>query len=802
MGVKRWLLVITILLVILGLIAVLFLQTGADQRIIDSLIPEVESRLGVEISYADVDVSLTSVVFEDVQVLPQGGDHPFITVERFGVGVRVGPLLLGELDLTGIRLDGLDVRVGRQAGGAGVSEWRELLERVLDPERAGLGRLLGQSEDGDRGSPEIHLVSGRAQVDDGRFSLTVEGLSGRFSSAGGAVVSSDAFKLEHSNRRLVAGEQAELHYKPETRKASVALERPEIEIPADLEELLRLLRDGKDSLAALGVAAAHPVVEGEDAGAGPDDAGAGGAVEHESDDGRAPMAYRLAFDEASGSFVDTEDPERRVEIENVTGEVQGGQGQSLSIRARGGLPGTDAQWVAAASWPPVGHPEITVEVPDVPLGSVGTLVLPSDHVDWDRASADGAVTFELLRGGREVSVRGQASVSGVTLKSERLASVPVADLAAHADFKMTYDRDEGVVHLERLLVSRGRARITLRGDVTLGRLAFDLRADVPPTACRQVLGAFPPELRPELEGVQLEGTFGLGARLALDVEDPEATVLEVDLSNDCRITDLGTLRQPDEFRRPFAYTAYTPDGEPMRLISGPGTDRWSPLSQISPYIVDTVLTTEDGKFRGHAGVTIPEIRRAIELNLKKRSLRYGASTITMQLAKNLFLSRDRTVARKLQELFFTWYLETLFSKDEILELYLNIVEFGPSIYGIREASHHYFGREPRELNLVESVYLVKLLPSPVVRHGSYTRGEVSERKLASLHGVMRTMRARGRITEAELKQGLEQELVFYHAGDPLPEPRDPPEHEGFRYADEEVEYGESVQDEGLGWDDY
>jgi hypothetical protein len=672
---------------------------------------------------------------------------------------------------------------------------------MADSEQGGLERLLEEPGGGAR-RPEIHLVSGRAEIDDGRFSLSVEGLNGRFAPGSLMVIATDAFELEHGDRRLAAGEMAELRYQPEARKASVSLERPEIELPAELEAALRLVRDGRETLAALGADVAPPVVEREDAGPEPD-AGGDAAVDEESDDDeRAPMVYRLAVNEASSSFIDPAEPDRRVAIDDVTGEIQGGKGQSLSIRARGGLPGTDAQWVMAASWPPVGNPEITIEVPDVPLGTVGALVLPSDHIDWDRASADGVVTIELQRGGRRVSLRGQTALSGVAVKHDRLAGLPLEDLSAHADFKMTYDREDGIVHFERLLISRGRARITVRGDVVLGKLAFDLRANVPPTACRQVFGAFPAELKPELEGVQLEGMFGLDSRLAIDEEDPEATLLEMELSNRCRITDLGTMRSPDEFRRPFAYTAYTADGDPMRLISGPGTDRWTPLSQISPYVIHTVLTTEDGKFRGHAGVTIPEVTRAIELNLKKRSLRHGASTITMQLAKNLFLSRERTLARKLQELFFTWYLETSLSKDEILELYLNIVEFGPSIYGIREASHQYFGRPPRELNLVESVFLVKLLPSPVARHGSYVRGQISERKRASLHKVMRTMRARNRITEAELLEGLEQELVFHHAGDPPPEPREPIQHEGVEYVDEDIEYGESFQEEGEDWGDY
>ncbi|MBW2277315.1 MAG: hypothetical protein JRF63_07475, partial [Deltaproteobacteria bacterium] len=387
MGVKRWLLVVSILAVVVGLIAVLFLQTGADQQIIDSLIPKVESRLGVRITYEDVDVSLTSVSFEGVEVLPPDGEHPFMRFERFGVGVRVGPLLLGELDFTGVRLDGLEVRVGRRARGAEISEWLALVDRAFDPDQGGLDRLLEESGDRTASPPDVHLVSGRAEIDDGRFSLTIDGLSGRFSIAGGAVVSTEAFKLEHEGKRLVAGELAELRYKPESRKASVSLEKPEFELPAKLEAALRLVRDGRDTLAKFGVEVASPLGGEGDAGL-PADAGVGGSAEIEDDaeQSGAPMDYRLAINEASGAFVDPEDPDRRTTIDDVTGEIQGGRGQSLSIRARGALPRTDARWVMAASWPPEGNPEITIEAPDIPLGSVGVLGLPRDHMDWDRAS--------------------------------------------------------------------------------------------------------------------------------------------------------------------------------------------------------------------------------------------------------------------------------------------------------------------------------------------------------------------------------------------------------------------------------
>ena len=102
MGIKRWLLALFILVLVLGLLALLFLQSGADERIIEGLIPRVEERLGVRITFEDVDISLSSVVFENVEVRSTEGSRPLALVESLGVGVRVGSLLMGDLDLTGL----------------------------------------------------------------------------------------------------------------------------------------------------------------------------------------------------------------------------------------------------------------------------------------------------------------------------------------------------------------------------------------------------------------------------------------------------------------------------------------------------------------------------------------------------------------------------------------------------------------------------------------------------------------------------------------------------------------------------
>jgi len=780
MGIKRWTLAISIIVVVSGLLILLFLQSGADERVLESLLPRVEERLGVEISYEDVDVSLTAVSFEGVEVRPAGGGLPFALIEQMGLGVRVGPLLAGDLDLTGIRVRGLELRLGKAAGGADLSQWRRLADKVME---IGDGDALAGEDAIVR--PEIQVVSGKVLMDDGRFSLSVGSFSGRITDSGGALATAEDFHVARGDGKLISGRSADLQYRSEGERLVATLDRPEFEVPTGGPQLLAMIRDVRETLGEVGLLDAMGPASG--------DAGAG-------EDGALGLSLRISVTDGTADLVGGDDGGERTSLDNVSGELSMSREGVVSVRSAGGMPGTDARWTMGAAWPIGGYPRLTLEVPDMPLASLGGLFFDSENVVWSRASADGTVTVEAAEGWNRLAFEGQASISGLEVRHGGLAAAPIDGLDLQVDFKATYDRTLAVAKLERLQISRGLARVTLRGDVHRDRLAFDLFANVPPTACRQLFGAVPEPLREDLEGVRLDGTMSLDMHLSVDEKAPEATALEVALDNRCRITDFGSVMDPDALRRPFAYTAYSADAEPMRLVSGPGTDRWTPYSMISPYLVEAALTTEDGKFRHHGGVTVPELRKAIELNMTKSALAHGASTITMQLAKNLFLTRERTVARKLEELFFTWYLETYFSKDEILELYFNVIEFGPSIYGIRDAANHYFGREPHELNLMESVFLVKLLPSPVVRHGTYVQGEVGERKLASLRKVMATMRDRGRISQAELQEGLGQTIQFHREGDPLPEPRVPVDRGGVRDPSGNEMYDDDGESE-LGWTD-
>ncbi|MCP4603927.1 MAG: transglycosylase domain-containing protein [Proteobacteria bacterium] len=756
MGIKRLLTTFIVVAFTLGLVIVLLFQAGADEQVLKTILPRLEKRLGINITYRQVDASLTSFVIEDVEILTLSGENLFAAIDRLRVGIRVGPLLLGDLDITGIRLDGLQIRIGSEVQGASISDWIKLRKR-LGKNKPGKGSSQESS------IPEIHIASGKIVFNDGRFAAHVGGIAGRIGSNRQTALAMANFMLKHGNQRLVQGTDAELQYFTENRGIAIHSKKPAFELPASGEQILSLLRDGQTSLNQL-----LNLIKENEPGPGSEING-----RKKLDSQKTIGELKLVMAEASAVLVDPGTPPKQVSIDDITIDVAKTESGPLFIRASGKSPGTDARWTLGSKIPPDGNPSVTVEVPDMSLAKIGDLFSASEHVEWKQAFADGAITAELASSGQKVTVSGQTAISGVTLKHSRLAIDPIEDFSAHGEFKVTYDRQEGMLHLERFQISRGLARVTIRGDIRLDRLAFDLYVHVPPAACKQIMGAFPKVFRSRLQGVQLDGQIGLDLHLAVDNQKPDDTLLEADLDNRCRITEFGGLPEPNYFRGPFTYVAYTGEGEDLRLVTGQGTDRWTPLAMISPFVIEAVLTTEDGKFWRHSGLTIPEVRRAIELNIKKESLKHGASTITMQLAKNLFLTRDRSVARKLQELFLVWYLESNFQKEEILELYLNIVEFGPSIYGIRDAAEHYFGRSPAELNTLESVFLIKLLPNPVARHKSYVRGKISDRQVTNLHRVLETMKKRERITEAELAEALKQEIKFHKEGDPIPEPRPP-----------------------------
>jgi monofunctional biosynthetic peptidoglycan transglycosylase len=140
---------------------------------------------------------------------------------------------------------------------------------------------------------------------------------------------------------------------------------------------------------------------------------------------------------------------------------------------------------------------------------------------------------------------------------------------------------------------------------------------------------------------------------------------------------------------------------------------WVPLSLISPYLVKAVLIGEDDKFYRHEGFDFEAIRKAVEKDIKEKRFKFGGSTISQQLAKNLYLTPSRNPVRKVKEAILTWRIERTLSKKRILEIYLNVVEWGEGIFGIEAASRHYYGKAASSLGSEESARLAAVLPNPL-----------------------------------------------------------------------------------------
>ncbi|MCA9681954.1 MAG: transglycosylase domain-containing protein, partial [Myxococcales bacterium] len=259
--------------------------------------------------------------------------------------------------------------------------------------------------------------------------------------------------------------------------------------------------------------------------------------------------------------------------------------------------------------------------------------------------------------------------------------------------------------------------------------------------------------------IELDADFAKLEELRLDGE--------IDLDK-CRVREAPRLASAERLNRGFTHRVTMRDGRTRSLRLFPGSSSYTPLANISRYMTEAVLTTEDGSFRRHDGFNTTQLQAALRRNLQAGKVRLGASTITMQMVKNVLLSHERTLSRKLQELFLTWWVEQAMSKQRIMELYLNVIEFGPGIYGVTNAARHYFGKHPSELTSLEAAYLALMLPSPVRRHEHYCNGALSERYQAKLTWIHDLMLERGRITALEHDTYAAMGLTFdlLERGDP------------------------------------
>jgi monofunctional biosynthetic peptidoglycan transglycosylase len=211
---------------------------------------------------------------------------------------------------------------------------------------------------------------------------------------------------------------------------------------------------------------------------------------------------------------------------------------------------------------------------------------------------------------------------------------------------------------------------------------------------------------------------------------------------------------------------------------------WAPLGSVSRIAVAAIVLSEDWAFYQHNGFDWEQIRGAIEKNLKAGRFARGGSTITQQVVKNVYLSNEKTLWRKVQEAVLTVRIERRLAKARILEIYLNIAEFGEGLYGIGPAARHYFSKSPSELTAKEGAFLAMLLPSPVKYSVSFRKKALTPYAASTVRSILGKLMATNRLSPEEYQIAIHAPLSFEERPMPMPLP-------DFVPADEEV-----VDDQG------
>ena len=249
------------------------------------------------------------------------------------------------------------------------------------------------------------------------------------------------------------------------------------------------------------------------------------------------------------------------------------------------------------------------------------------------------------------------------------------------------------------------------------------------------------------------------ASFDVSVQGPLARPADLHIVPHLRYDSTPQVAQKLEFlRRPFRY--HPPDTEGITLDVRDGSPDFIRLSDVPPLFLRTLLISEDAGFYGHPGIDVAEIPHAWATNVERGTSARGASTITQQLVKNLFLSTDKSYGRKIEEAALALLVDAGVPKTRILEIYLNVIEWGPGLYGLVPAARHYFGKTPGELTPREMVFLICLIPSPVRYHQAHLAGQAGPGMEQLMANLLAKLRTTGALSEREYQSALEETLSF------------------------------------------
>ncbi len=491
---------------------------------------------------------------------------------------------------------------------------------------------------------------------------------------------------------------------------------------------------------------------------GGDDGGVVFPITLEIEGGATPLTPEISVADVHGqvSLADRE-------ITELTLDLAGGFSDVDSSKAEAAEKGADLWSVAGTVKRDLSAGDVKLDMAPFKLARIPQVLERLPLVKSEGATVGGEVGLVFAEGKADVS--GELSIEGLNINHPMLASEVVRDVGFDLVLEASVDPAQSELLLSKAEFERKGVVLAIDGSIRHPEVAeerrYEINAAIPSVPCKDLLRAIPVELVPSLQGFVLDGEFEMSAAAKIDFADLEAVSLTGKVGIDkCKVKSAPPRVGADRLSRHFTHRAVMRDGRAVVVELHPGSGDYTPLDDISPYMVAAVQTTEDGSFWRHRGFLTSQFEVALRRNLQAGRIRLGASTITMQTVKNVLLSHERTFARKLQEFFLTWYIERALPKKRIMELYLNVIEFGPGIYGVTRASRHYFGKKPADLSPPEAAYLAMMLPSPVKRHVHYCEGEMSPKFKKKHARILGFMHSRGRIDEETYEQWKDAELVF------------------------------------------
>ena len=316
--------------------------------------------------------------------------------------------------------------------------------------------------------------------------------------------------------------------------------------------------------------------------------------------------------------------------------------------------------------------------------------------------------------GSELHIDGYTSIANLKINHPKIASKDVIIKNARFDYRFLLGDDfisidsTSTMQLNKIKVKPYVSYNTEKDTV------YTLQVDIPKMQAQDFIVSLPDGLFTHFQGMEATGSFDYKLDFKFNKNKPNTLVFDSKLNKqDLRITKYGEA-DLNKLNREFVYRAIIQNVLQRPVLVGNGNPNYTPLDQISPYLQKCVLTTEDPSFFSHRGFINEAFKQSILKNIRTKKFSRGASTISMQLIKNVFLTREKTLSRKLEEILLVYILENnrVVSKQRMLEVYFNIIEWGPNVYGIGEASQFYFQKSPSGLNVDECLFLATIIPKP------------------------------------------------------------------------------------------